>query len=671
MGSNYPDLPSTFDSLAASEPDSVLLQTARFDEQNYRSYLFLRPRRVLAIEKLAELPALFAEIQHCLAQGSFAAGFLSYECGYHFQDLAELADRACGLPLAWIGIYERPLIFDHAAGTLEGAPVDEFLQQFPGRPVPAGEGARSRNVSGPLEGSPGAAPGPTKVCTYDIRDMRLIDEKEYVAKLQAVQDYIAAGDTYQVNFTHPLRFSFSGSPLALFQALRRQQRVSYNAFIHRQEHCILSFSPELFFRTGRGRITTRPMKGTAQRGKDAREDLRLARWLRGDVKNRAENVMIVDLLRNDLGRICRFGSIRTEELFAVEKYETLFQMTSTISGELKPGVSYYDIFWSLFPCGSVTGAPKIRTMQIIRELEPHPRGVYTGAIGFFSPAGEAVFNVPIRTIVLRQGEGEMGVGSGIVADSSAPEEYRECLLKTEFLTRRVEPFRLLESILWDGEYAFLPEHLERLESSAEYFDFGFERAAVTEQLEKNGSLLQRGSRYKVRLLLDRTGAVTLENVAIAEEEGTGPVLLSSRRTDSSDKFLYHKTTHRQFYDALHAEAREQGFLEVIFRNERDEITEGAISNIFVEKDSKLFTPPVSCGLLPGVYRQHVLANRPEAQEKVLYLDDLLHADALYICNAVRGWRRVTLASTASCETKSIDPECASEKRGRALRMTPL
>jgi para-aminobenzoate synthetase / 4-amino-4-deoxychorismate lyase len=642
VGSDCAELPSACYSLLASEPDSVLLQTSRFDQQNHRSYLFVRPLRVVAIEKLADLPALFAEIERCLEQGLFAAGFLSYECGYHFQDLAYLADRQGELPLAWIGIYEQPLMFDHHAGALEEE-----------RRIAAGEGARSSNVSGVSECSPGEAPGPTNADMYGIGEMHLVAEEEYRSQVQVIKDYISAGDTYQVNFTHPLSFPFSGSPMALFQALRRQQSVSYNAFIRCGEDHILSFSPELFFRTSAGHIITRPMKGTAHRGKDVGEDLRLAHWLHTDLKNRAENVMIVDLLRNDLGRICRFGSIRTEELFAVEKYETLFQMTSTISGELKPDISYYDIFRSLFPCGSVTGAPKIRTMQIIRELETRPRGVYTGAIGFFSPRGEAVFNVPIRTIVLRSERGEMGVGSGIVADSSAPDEYRECLLKTEFLTRRVEPFRLIETILWDCDYALLPRHVQRLRCSAEYFDFRLDREAITEQLKRNGSLLQPGTRYKVRLLLDHAGAITVENVALSDERGAGEVLLSSRRTDSSDRFLYHKTTHRQLYDALHAEARDQGFLDVIFMNERDEITEGAISNIFVEKDGRLHTPPVSCGLLPGVYRQHVLDTRPEAQEKVLHLDDVLAADALYICNAVRGLRKVMFKTASALAERRV------------------
>jgi para-aminobenzoate synthetase/4-amino-4-deoxychorismate lyase len=262
------------------------------------------------------------------------------------------------------------------------------------------------------------------------------------------------------------------------QTLIDSQPVQYSAFLHGENWQILSFSPELFFRLKDHRIVTRPMKGTARRGADLMEDENIAHWLQNDLKNRSENVMIVDLMRNDLGRICEYGSVRVDRLFAVEKYETLFQMTSEVSGTLRPGVRSSDIFASLFPCGSVTGAPKHRTMEIIQELEGGPRGVYTGAIGFFSPAREAVFSVPIRTVVLENNRGAMGVGSGIVIDSRAEEEYRECLLKFEFLTRCEESFQLLESILWNDGYSFLPLHLERMESSAAYFGFNFDRASI-------------------------------------------------------------------------------------------------------------------------------------------------------------------------------------------------
>jgi para-aminobenzoate synthetase/4-amino-4-deoxychorismate lyase len=356
--------------------------------------------------------------------------------------------------------------------------------------------------------------------------------------------------------------------------------------------------------------------------------------------------MIVDLLRNDLGRICEFGSVKVDQLFTIEKYETLFQMTSQISGTLRPDVRYREIFEGLFPCGSITGAPKHRTIEIIEELEQGPRGVYTGAIGFFSPAREAVFSVPIRTVVLANSLGMMGVGSGIVIDSQAEDEYRECLLKSEFLTRREEPFQLLESILWDDGYRLLPLHLERMEQSATYFGFTFERDVIVAALEKVGKQLSSGSlasgvRSKVRVLLERSGTLTITHVPVEEQPGMGKIAISPIRVSSGDRFLRHKTTRRQLYDEQYEQALRQGCQEVLFLNERGEVTEGAISNVFIEKEGRWLTPPVACGLLPGIYRRHLLETKP-AEEKVLRMEDLATADAIYICNAVRGCRRVTL-----------------------------
>ena len=328
-------------------------------------------------------------------------------------------------------------------------------------------------------------------------------------------------------------------------ALVESQPVQYSAFLHGENWDILSFSLELFFRLKNHSIVTRPMKGTARRGVDIAEDEIIAHWLQNDIKNRSENVMIVDLLRNDLGRICEYGSVRVDQLFAVEKYETLFQMTSEVTGSLRPGLRYSDIFGSLFPCGSVTGAPKHRTIEIIQELERGPRGVYTGAIGFFSPAREAVFSVPIRTVVLENNRGAMGVGGGIVIDSLVEEEFRECLLKSEFLTRREKPFQLLESILWNDGYNLLPLHLERMESSATYFGFDFDHTAILAALVDAGKHFASGARTKVRVLLERSGAVKVTHVPVEERAGMGKITVSAIRVSSGDRFLRHKTTCRQ------------------------------------------------------------------------------------------------------------------------------
>ncbi len=470
----YTKLPAPYHSLVASNPGSVLLQTSRYDAENYRSFFFLRPERTLAASG-----ALLDEIEEALAAGSYVAGFFGYECGEGLKALDHVEVQKTNVPASWFGVYSKAFVFDHRTGEFENDSPDELAESD-------------------LRCDPG----------FEVMNLQFgITEESYAEKVSRIKEYIRAGDTYQVNFTDHLQFELRGTPQAMYSALIESQQVQYGAFVNGEGWQVLSFSPELFFRVKDRGIVTRPMKGTARRGVDKAEDDSLAHWLQNDLKNRSENVMIVDLLRNDLGRVCEYGSVRAERLFTVEKYETLFQMTSEISGVLRPEIRYAEIFSSLFPCGSVTGAPKHRTMEIIQELERGPRGVYTGAIGFFSPVREAVFSVPIRTVVLENNHGTMGVGSGIVIDSQAEEEFRECMLKAEFLTRREEPFDLLESILWSDGYILLAEHLERMQLSAEYFEFKFEREAVAAALEEAAKHFECGQRIKVRIQLERGGAV--------------------------------------------------------------------------------------------------------------------------------------------------------------------
>ena len=345
---------------------------------------------------------------------------------------------------------------------------------------------------------------------------------------------------------------------------------------------------------GKRRITTRPMKGTARRGRTTGEDREIAVRLANDTKNRAENVMIVDLIRNDLGRICGFGSVRVENLFDVERYPTLWQMTSTVSGELRPDVGYEQIFRALFPCGSITGAPKIRAMQLLAQIEDRPRGIYTGAIGFFS-LEESVFNVGIRTLVLEDGKASMGVGGGIVIDSEPSAEFYECQLKAEFLTRSAEPFSLIETMLWNGSYPLMDFHLDRLADSADYFGCTCDRAEVEAALLAEASRFTDRRRRKVRLLLDADGSIHIECGILPETAGEDAsavrVCISEKRTDPTDRFLFHKTTNRKLYESAFATASDAGFVDVLFLNTRGELTEGAISNVLIEKDGRWSTPP--------------------------------------------------------------------------------
>ena len=609
-------MPRSFREQAARSSNAVLLETSRFDPANRHSYLFLNPTRRIIADRLEDIPKLFREIEIALDQGLWVAGYLSYECGYHFE---RVADLAVPKPLAWFGLYEEVEIFDHFRAVQD-------LDQ----------------ASDPDEGALAARSAPI-AASIELE----ISKESYVAAIARIKEQLAAGNTYQVNFTDRVAFNSPLHPAQVFSTLSAQQHVAYSAFLNIDGRAIVSLSPELFFETQGDRIVTRPMKGTMPRGLDLADDERMANLLRNDEKNRSEHVMIVDLLRNDLGRICRSGSVEVKDPFSVERYDTLHQMTSTVVGNLRPGMTFYDIFRGLFPSGSITGAPKHRTMQIIQELERRCRGVYTGAIGFIGPNRSSAFNVAIRTLVMQGGEVSMGVGGGIVADSKPDDEYRECLLKAAFLTRRLEPFQLIETMLWDGEFRLLTLHLDRMESSARYFGFSFDRARITSTLFDlcKSPTFDGGGRHRIRLTLGANGRAATEVSHCPHEPPKISIWLAGERISSSDPFRRHKTTRRDAFDRLYKKAREHGFDEVIFTNENGDITEGAISNIFIERRGELLTPPITSGVLPGVLRRHILQTREGSQEAVLKVDDLKSADSIYLCSSLRGLRRVASFST--------------------------
>ena len=617
-------LPKNLHKIVAATPGSILLQTSRFDSSNRHSYLFLNPVKIIAASTLDEIPTLFQQIEEALASGLHVAGYLSYECGYHFERFDQVNLSLQPLPLAWFGAYDQPFLYDHAEAHFKG--------EAPPVPTDTSEEPSSRF---------------TESATLTI------SEDEYCKRIEKIKEYIQAGDTYQVNFTDSVSVQITASPASAFAMLSESQPVSYSAFINTADHHILSLSPELFFRIESGRITTRPMKGTMPRGLDPTEDSLQSIKLQSDPKNRSEHVMIVDLLRNDLGRICTMGSVHVDDLFSVECYETLLQMTSTISGTLQRNLRYYDIFKAIFPSGSITGAPKIHTMQLIRELERTPRGIYTGAIGFISPDGSSVFNVAIRTLVMKDGIAQMGVGGGIVADSTPAEEYRECLLKASFLTRTRQSFQLIETMLWEhGHIRFLNMHLDRLESSARYFDIPFNRPGILSHITETTNQLQPEESYRIRLLLDASGNASIASEKFTADPESTPVsvVLSPNPTTSTDVFLRHKTTHREQYNREHTQARAEGFDEVIFLNERGQVTEGAISNIFIQQHGKLLTPPLASGVLPGIYRRHLLETNTTAEERILAIPDLEAAEAVFLCNSLRGLRKIT---HLSLESKSL------------------
>jgi para-aminobenzoate synthetase/4-amino-4-deoxychorismate lyase len=380
------------------------------------------------------------------------------------------------------------------------------------------------------------------------------------------------------------------------------------------------------------------------RGLTTEEDRRQRQKLQLSEKDRAENTMIVDMVRNDLGRVSAPGSIGVSSLFHVQKYPTMFQMTSTVSG--KSDKSFSDIVRVLFPCASITGAPKIRTMEIIRELETSPRGIYTGCIGYLAPNRKAQFNVAIRTLMIdpNQNEAEYGVGGGVVWDSTSDNEFKECQTKSLVLMAHQPKFELLETILWDGPngYFLLPEHLDRLKDSAEYFDISIDIAEVNESLLRFSDEM-RENRFRVRLLVNHKGEIRLERILLEETKSNKlyRLGLAESPVDSSNIFLYHKTTHRKVYE--NARSKTSGYDDIILWNTRNEITETRIGNIVIRKSGKLITPPVSCGLLPGVFRKHLL-QKGEITEEVIHVQDISQADEIYMINSVRKWVQCELIS---------------------------
>ena len=590
-----------------ARPGTVLLDTARSNAANRRSWCFASPSRVLTASTPTEVSAVLDEVTALTADGDYAAGYVSYEAGAAFVDLP--LEATADEPLAWFGIYEAP------------------------------------QWVAPSEVATGLSQLEAETAVTDVQFG--VSRAEYTSAVEKVRHHIGEGDVYQINYTAPVDFRLDGDPRVLYRRLRQRQHVPYGAYLNLGDRQILSCSPELFFRRDGTQVVTRPMKGTIRRGRTSAEDQALRDQLAADPKNRAENLMIVDLLRNDLSVCCEPGSVTVPSLYRTEPYDTVTQMTSTVEGTLRPDQDVASLLRALFPCGSVTGAPKRRAMRLIRTLEPEPRGVYCGAIGMIGPS-TATFNVAIRTAVLHGAEGRMGVGSGVVWDSEPAAEYEECQLKTQFLTPSAasaqiadpdhDP-RLIETMRFDGiRIPMLDRHVDRLAESAQYFEYPFSEQRFRRHVDRATTGTEPGAMLKVRATLDRWGRMDVTTAPLPEERDEPWTLtVADERVDRTDPFFYHKTTHRQVYDRALAAAQEEGFDEAVLLNREGEVTEGTYSNIFVRMGDQLLTPPVESGLLAGVYRQYVLEAQPQAQEQVLTLDDLHEADAIFCCNGLRGW----------------------------------
>ena len=544
---------------------------------------FTHPHRVLIARTLAEVPAVIAQAEAAARDEHWVVGFVAYEAAPAFDPALRVKAAQTLLPLAAFAVYG----YDEAVG---------------------------REAHG------GFACGHWSMATQ----REVID-----AGIVAIRAAIGNGDYYQMNYTTQLEAEFSGDAKALYAALCEAQPGGYSAFIDGGDWQIASVSPELFFDWTPDRIlTTRPMKGTAPR------DVAPA-TLRDSAKERAENLMIVDLLRNDMARVAETGSVEVTRLFDIEPLPTAWQMTSTVRCKTKPDATLLDVFRALFPCGSVTGAPKVAAMQAIAELESTPRGVYCGTIGLIRPNGHATFNVAIRSVAVdaRNGTASCGIGSAITFDSNAIDEYAEWLVKRRFLLRATASFDLLETLrLEGGKYWLLDGHLRRLQRSAEHFGFVFDPDELRRALEHNARQYPNGI-WRIRLLMSRGGGLKLETHALEENPAAVRVAMALTPIDSGSETLCHKTSERAIY-APHAPASSDVFDTLMF-NERDELTEFTRGNVVVELDGRRVTPPASCGLLPGVLREELL-RRGEIVEGIVMRDDLVRATRFWFINSVRG-----------------------------------
>ena len=563
------------------------------------SFRFCDPCDTICVSHPKDVGPALDRIERAVHSGLHAAGFFSYEAASGLEPV--LKTHVPGdFPLMWFGLFRHR----------ENIPAG----------IPNGK-------------------------NYDLGAWcPSISRSAYDAALNRIRDLIIAGDTYQVNYSFRLRANFSGHSLGFYRDLCQAQRTDYAAYLDIGRFQVLSASPELFFSLKNGVLTTRPMKGTAPRGRWWKEDKARAKQLQKSEKDRAENVMIVDLLRNDLGRVSKAGSVKVPALWHVEHYETLLQMTSTVTSRVRHDLRLRELVTALFPCGSVTGAPKVRTMEIIKEVEQAARGIYTGSIGYLSPGGDMAFNVAIRTVCIdrKTGIAEFGVGSGITCDSSSDGEYEECLTKARLLADQQPVFDLFETLRYDGNNGFflLNRHIGRIEASARYFGFAFDRSSVLSALKNAVSGLGK-SPHRVRLVLSRKGYVQVETAPLknTSQNRVLSARISPVPVDSRDPLLFHKTTRREPYASrLDMYPRCE---EIILINERGEATECSIGNLVAQLDGLYVTPPISCGLLNGTFRAELLS-RGKLVEQVLKLDSLKRAEALYMINSVRKWTRLKL-----------------------------
>lgn len=546
---------------------------------------FSRPQRIFTANHAGRVRDVLRQVELSVASGNHCVGYVAYEAAKAFDSALQV--KYSRKPCAWFQEFRKR----------------ETVAEIP---VPSGF-SRLSNIR----------PGITR--------------RDYRKKITAIKRLLKAGATYQVNFTFPVHFDFCGDPFDFFCQMHLNQESDYSTFIDTGDSFICSASPELFFSSKEGILECKPMKGTAGRGMDSATDIEIENDLRRSSKNFSENVMIVDMIRNDLGRVSEAGSVKVVSLFDIERYPTVFQATSTVRSLSDSSVS--EVFCALFPCASVTGAPKVETMKIIKALEVAPRGIYTGALGFSSPDCTR-FNVPIRTVEIdRSGKAVYGAGSGIVWESDADKEYTECMEKSAVLTQRMPVFELLETMRWNpgSGFALLEKHMIRLLSSAHYFGFSANEKVIRSRLAGVADKLCEP--MIVRLLLSRGGQSRLDLGSLKDAARPWRVAVACRRAEPDNRFLYHKTTYREFYRSILDERRDLD--DMIILNSKGELTESCRANLVLVIAGTHYTPPVSSGLLPGTLREAMM-ELGEIKERVLNLHDLELAEDIYLINSVRG-----------------------------------
>lgn len=601
----------------------ALLEDSKSSEDAVRNLLFTQQVENIVANTEDELPTALAKIEKYRQQGLFLCGYLAYETGYYFIDKK--------IPRTKPNHPEQALLHFIAfksMQTLDRKTIDTAFSKAEQDPS-------------------------SQLCVHGFK--LSVSENKYLDAIKKIKSYITAGDTYQINYTIKFKFRLRGTANALYQALRKTQPVEYGAFLNFPKLKIVSLSPELFVRKKADTLISKPMKGTAKRGRDEKEDEFIVDFIKNDPKILSENLMIVDLIRNDYGRICEIGSVVVKNLFEVQTFKTVHQMISTVKGKLKGDISFEALLKGLFPCGSITGAPKIRTMEIINDLETESRGVYTGAIGYILPNNDFYFNVPIRTIVMNQkNQCEMGIGGGIIHESSAKAEFEECILKADFLTNLNNNFYLIEAFKFDADrqkFEYLNEHMYRLNDSAGYFGFKLKQDLIDKRLaEIKQELIKEKGVFKVRLSAYQNGDVNISYEKIepipvisgSSQINTIPkVVIGEQKINSRSIFQYHKTSRREVYNEEFDKAAKAGFYDAIILNEYDQVAEACRHNIFIRKNGQLITPPIKAGVLHGVCRQKLI-EKENVIERIITLDDLNNCDEILLSNSVRGLVSVEL-----------------------------